>query len=988
MWKGKKVSLIFPTYNEKDSIKEAIIDFEKSGYIDEIIVVNNNAAKGTSEEVSKANSKITREVIEKRQGYGFAIRRGFKEAKGDLIIVAEPDGTFSGGDVIKLLSYSEEFDVVYGSRTSRQLIWGGANMGWFLRWGNLFVAKLMEVLFNTTNLTDVGCTTRLVKKEVIDKIDSEFTVGREHFGPEMMILTFLHKFRCIQIPVNYLERVGVSSVTGDYWKALKLGIIMILLIVKYRLSYFGRFHLPRIKAGFSYIQGGIRNLLDKIPGFKILKIPAIYYLAVAYLLLFFGLTYLRWQAHTPSMDYHAYVQMLHNTVKGKLLMYNQSRGTQIHFFKLHFAPFLILISYIYRFVQHPLTLYFIFNIFIAASIIPIYLYALDILKRKSLAYLVSFIYMIYHPFVWSHQQGFCEEAFATPLLAFAFYFLHKNNSKLFILFSLLTLGLRVNMVLPVFMLGFYAFFFGKKKPEGLFLSSVSIFWVIYVLKFINPKFIDPGSTPYIFGFFGDYGGGVREILTTMVRNPKLVIDNVLGETKLRYLKNLFSSLFFLPLFAPKIMLIAAPLIGLSLVASSTRLASTVAYYHSSITPFLFFALVSALKAFRGRRIVKFGLIGMLLYSIFINWSYGYGANLPFSKYFEISRYEVTKRDRQHDIVLRNIPHIYSIGAQDIYMEHLAQREWYFSSVHYGGYLPDLVVFDAWRGGVYTQIVGDDDWSEILEIFSMFVYAKNTLINTFDMSEGLDFSAFSENKEYLAILKSTESENYFSTGVGRDRTVEITSDVVFAQQMDFTSEKVGAIEIPIKKIKYPISSFKERLATIFKPPRGKLKIEILKHVNDAPFGKVVYDTSIDKEDLTYKEDSLFLDLSAVEWDIEAKYWIVFSIDKNDGRDYDRYNIFRIYTAGKTKEEKESEEYRYKLSQDQGRHWKPLLGNTELLYKIHYISKGVPKYEDNRLASGDYIFSGRPKKIRDWTTEVFGNNNKYSKLIFIGTERDTK
>ena len=103
MWKDKIVSVIFPTYNEKDSIQEAIQDFFSSGYVDEIIVVNNNAAPGTSQEVAKTKAK---EVFEQKQGYGFAIRRGFEEAKGDIIIISEPDGTFVGRDVIKLLAYS------------------------------------------------------------------------------------------------------------------------------------------------------------------------------------------------------------------------------------------------------------------------------------------------------------------------------------------------------------------------------------------------------------------------------------------------------------------------------------------------------------------------------------------------------------------------------------------------------------------------------------------------------------------------------------------------------------------------------------------------------------------------------------------------------------------------------------------------------------------------------------------------------------------
>ena len=56
MWRNQKVSVIFPTYNEKASIKKCIEEFFATGVVDEIIVVNNNAAEGTSEEVRKKPS--------------------------------------------------------------------------------------------------------------------------------------------------------------------------------------------------------------------------------------------------------------------------------------------------------------------------------------------------------------------------------------------------------------------------------------------------------------------------------------------------------------------------------------------------------------------------------------------------------------------------------------------------------------------------------------------------------------------------------------------------------------------------------------------------------------------------------------------------------------------------------------------------------------------------------------------------------------------
>lgn len=50
------------------------------------------------------------------------------------VILVEPDGTFSAHDIEKFLAYSNDFDFVIGSRTSKEMIHEGANMGKFLKW--------------------------------------------------------------------------------------------------------------------------------------------------------------------------------------------------------------------------------------------------------------------------------------------------------------------------------------------------------------------------------------------------------------------------------------------------------------------------------------------------------------------------------------------------------------------------------------------------------------------------------------------------------------------------------------------------------------------------------------------------------------------------------------------------------------------------------------------------------------------------------------
>lgn len=237
MWSGKTVSVILMTYNERDSIRATIEGFLATGLVDEVLVVNNNAAAGTEDEV---NQTAARQVFERRQGYGWASRRGLQDASGDLLVLAEPDGTFLPTDIIKLLAYSDDCDAVFGTRTTRQLIWSGANMGAFLKWGNWAVAKLVEALFNTSHLSDVGCTYKLLTRPLAQQLLPQFRVGDSHFGPELMLRVITSGARFVEVPVNYLPRVGESAVTGDLRKAFVLGMQMIFFILRYRLLTIGK----------------------------------------------------------------------------------------------------------------------------------------------------------------------------------------------------------------------------------------------------------------------------------------------------------------------------------------------------------------------------------------------------------------------------------------------------------------------------------------------------------------------------------------------------------------------------------------------------------------------------------------------------------------------------------------------------------------------------------------------------------------------------
>ena len=233
MWNNRQVSVIFPAYNEAPNIQTAVREYLSlkgvMGHqlIDEVLVVDNNSTDSTGDIAQRAGARV---VKESNQGYGYALQRGLDESIGDLVVLAEPDGTFLVSDIFKLLAYSDDFEMVCGTRTTSELIWSEANMGWFLRIGNNLVAKLMQILYGMPSISDCGCTFRLISKRGIELIKSDLHVGGSHFLPNMLIAARHNRLNFVEIPLNYRPRIGESKITGSWSGTWKTGLRMLFLI--------------------------------------------------------------------------------------------------------------------------------------------------------------------------------------------------------------------------------------------------------------------------------------------------------------------------------------------------------------------------------------------------------------------------------------------------------------------------------------------------------------------------------------------------------------------------------------------------------------------------------------------------------------------------------------------------------------------------------------------------------------------------------------
>jgi len=226
-----------PAFNEVLSISQVVQDFLSHPLVHEVIVIDNNSTDGTGDLALEAGAIVVTCGI---QGFGSAIKAGMHwwldNSKNEYLFLVESDGTFSALDLSKFIAYRDVGDVVLGSRTSKSLIWSGAYMPGWVRLGNWFVAKFCELLFNGPSLTDIGCTAKLLKRNVVSRLKFQELTNGSHFNEQILIDFLEMSIPIVEIPVNYMRRIGHSKITGGNMKStLRVGITMILDICIYRV---------------------------------------------------------------------------------------------------------------------------------------------------------------------------------------------------------------------------------------------------------------------------------------------------------------------------------------------------------------------------------------------------------------------------------------------------------------------------------------------------------------------------------------------------------------------------------------------------------------------------------------------------------------------------------------------------------------------------------------------------------------------------------
>jgi glycosyltransferase involved in cell wall biosynthesis len=207
------VSVVIPVFNEKDTIKEVYNRIRAVNMNKEIILVDDSSTDGTREIVRGLVADDTKVCFhEKNMGKGAALRTGFREATGEILIIQDADLEYDPNEYPKLIRpiLEGKADVVYGSRFA-----GGEAHRVLFFWhmlGNKFLT-LFSNMFTNLNLTDMETCYKVFKRDVYTKI----TIEEDRFGFEPEITA-----KIARLNVRIYE-VGISYSGRTYREGKKVG---------------------------------------------------------------------------------------------------------------------------------------------------------------------------------------------------------------------------------------------------------------------------------------------------------------------------------------------------------------------------------------------------------------------------------------------------------------------------------------------------------------------------------------------------------------------------------------------------------------------------------------------------------------------------------------------------------------------------------------------------------------------------------------------
>jgi glycosyltransferase involved in cell wall biosynthesis len=199
--KVELVSIVIPALNEAGNILEVVSTIHEGlNYPNEIIVVDGNSTDGTQEVIR--GTGFCRLIIEPRRGYGRALKTGIENAKGNVIIMVDGDGTYEVKHIGRMLDkmVKDDADLVLATRMYDP----NKAMGFFNFIGNKIITFCFDFLYSQY-LSDTQSGFRAISREAINNV--KLVEGDMAFATEMLIKFTKKNYKMVEVKSTYKIRI-------------------------------------------------------------------------------------------------------------------------------------------------------------------------------------------------------------------------------------------------------------------------------------------------------------------------------------------------------------------------------------------------------------------------------------------------------------------------------------------------------------------------------------------------------------------------------------------------------------------------------------------------------------------------------------------------------------------------------------------------------------------------------------------------------------
>ncbi len=285
--------------------------------------------------------------------------------------------------------------------------------------------------------------------------------------------------------------------------------------------------------------------------------------------------------------------ILHQTICNILTDTNCYSPSGIMRFAIHVEPLLFPISLLYLVWPSPDTLVILQTLVVAIGAYPAFWLARLRLRNEWVAAGIAVLYLLYPALQNAVYFDFHAVTLTAAFIMFVLYFMYTRRTVWLFVFAILAMGCKEEIPGVLALFGLWSIIFQRRWRSGLALMLLGLAWTGMAL--LLEHIFSPAGHSLLTGRYTYLGRGPIQIALNLLLHPTRDLKNfVLEPQHLLYLRTLLAPTGFLAIFAPWVLVLAVPTLGLNLLSSDVQQYSGLFQYNAEIVPVFIFATVEAL----------------------------------------------------------------------------------------------------------------------------------------------------------------------------------------------------------------------------------------------------------------------------------------------------------------------------------------------------------------------------------------------------------